>query len=65
MKRKYGFTVIELVIVIVFLGVVFGLFFTQKNHLRQLNRDAERKTAVNAIYFNLTQIYYKNNKYYK
>ncbi len=64
MKRKYGFTVIELVIVIVFLGVVFGLFFTQKNHLRQLNRDAERKTAVNAIYFNLTQIYYKNNKYY-
>ncbi len=64
MKHKSGFTVIELSVVIIFLALIFGLFFNQKNHLRQVDRDNQRKAAVNAIYFNLTEVYYKKNKYY-
>ena len=61
---KKGFTVIELVFSIVFLLTAFGLFFTQKNDLQKSMRDQQRKTSVNSIYFNLKEVYFKQNNYF-
>ena len=61
---KKGFTVIELVFSIVFLLTAFGLFFTQKNDLQKSMRDQQRKTSINSIYFNLKEVYFKQNNYY-
>lgn len=36
----------------------------QKRDIQAQNRDAARKTAVNAIYYNLEDIYYPAHKYY-
>ena len=61
---KKGFTVIELVIVATFAGLLFLLFFIQKNNLDAFSRDEDRKTAINAIYYALEESYYKANGYY-
>lgn len=64
MKRSSGFTVIELVIVAAFLAFAAVLFFIQKNDLQVAARDTERKTAINAIYYDLEEVYYAQHKYY-
>lgn len=61
---KKAFTTLEIIIAIVFLGTLFVLFLNQANQVDKKLRDQERKTSINAIYFNLTQIYYKQNGYY-
>jgi len=63
MKQR-GFTVIELVVVIVFLIFAGILFFVQKNNLEVAGRDETRKTAINAIYYGLEESFYKQNGYY-
>lgn len=64
MKRSDGFTVIELVVVIVFLGLATFLLLSQKNTIDAAQRDAQRKTAINAMYYNLEEVYYPKNGYY-
>lgn len=59
-----GFTVIELIVVIVILAAACLLFFYQKNSLQTANLDERRKTAVNAIYYNLEEVFYPKNGYY-
>lgn len=61
---KKAFTTLEIIVSIVFLGTLFILFVNQSNQVNQKLRDQERKASINAIYFNLTQIYYKQNGYY-
>ena len=63
MKQK-GFTIIELLIVILVLGVGGWLFFTEKATVTAVQRDAARKVAVNAMYYNLEEVFYPANKYY-
>lgn len=64
MKRQSGFTVIELLVVIV-LFVLAGMFFLQqKSQLEQVDRDRQRKTAVNAFHYSLEEVYYKTNGSY-
>ena len=63
-KSKHGFTIIELVIVAAFAGLLFLLFFVQKNNLDAFSRDEDRKTAINAMYYALEESYYKQNGYY-
>ena len=49
MKNKSGFTIPEVVVVVLFL-IIAGVFFTiQKTDLEASKRDNERKTAINAI----------------
>ena len=62
--RKQGFTILELVIVATFAGLLFLLFFIQKNNLDALARDEDRKTAINAMYYALEESFYKDHKYY-
>jgi len=64
MKRSQGFTVIEVIVVILFLGVVTTLLLIQRNNLEAAGRDDRRKTAINAIYFNLEEVFFKKNGHY-
>lgn len=64
MKRHSGFTVIELMFVILLLGAASIIFFIQKNNIEITSRDEQRKTAINAMYYGLEEIYYKENKAY-
>jgi|GEM_PF-37561 len=59
-----GFTVIELVVVGVLLLFAAFLAFTQMNNLQIANDDLRRKTAINAIYYALEEVYYKKHGSY-
>jgi Tfp pilus assembly protein PilE len=62
--NQRGFTVLELLIVVVFLVIVGTIFFVQKRDLEVAQRDSQRKTAINALYYNLEEVYYPANKTY-
>lgn len=64
MKRESGFTVIEILAVILFLGAATILLFIQKDNLQASQRDHTRKTAVNAMYYNLEEVFFEKNGYY-
>lgn len=63
-QRTSGFTVLELIVVIVFLLIAGTVFYIQRRDLEVGKRDAQRKTAINAIYYNLEDVYYPTNKAY-
>lgn len=63
MKQR-GFTVIELFIVIVVLVVGGWLFFNEKSTVSATQRDTARKTAINAMYYNLEEVFYQKTGYY-
>ena len=64
MKTKSGFTVLEIVIVATFAGLLFLLFFLQKGNIDAFDRDEKKKTAINAMYYALEESFYKDNNYY-
>ena len=64
MKAKQGFTVLEIVIVATFAGLLLLLFFLQKSSLDAFDRDEARKTAINAMYYALEESFYKEHNYY-
>lgn len=64
MKNKSGFTLIELIIVIVFASLALILFFVQKINIDAMERDDRRKIAINAMYYGLEEGYYAKNGYY-
>jgi type II secretory pathway pseudopilin PulG len=63
-QRSRGFTIIELIFIIALLGVASVLFFVQKNNLEIAGRDETRKTAINAMYYSVEEVYFKANGYY-
>ncbi len=64
MKKQSGFTVIELLVVIV-LFVLAGIFFLQqKNEIERVDRDRERKISINAFHYSLKEVYYKQKNSY-
>lgn len=63
-KTSRGFTIIELLIVIVVLAAASVLFFVQKNNLEVAQRDETRKTAINAMYYSLEEVFYPANNFY-
>lgn len=63
-KQTNGFTVIELIFVAFLFGVASIIFFVQKQNIEVISRDETRKTAINAIYYSLEEVFYANNKYY-
>jgi type II secretory pathway pseudopilin PulG len=64
MKRAQGFTVIEVIVVAVFLGIAATLLLMQRSDLVAAQRDNQRKTAINAMYYNLEEVFYAKNGYY-
>lgn len=63
-RHNSGFTVIELLVVIAIAGIASVLVFVQQNDLRTSNQDERRKTAINAIYYNLEEVFYPKNGFY-
>lgn len=64
MKSSHGFTVIELLIVVVLFAVASVVFFVQRNQVESAARDETRKTSINALYYSLEEVYFKENKSY-
>lgn len=48
-RKQSGFTIVELLIVIVIIGILAGLVITQILGANQKARDTERKTDINAV----------------
>lgn len=63
MKQR-GFTVIELLVVLVILIVGAWLFFSEQDNINAVQRDSARKVAINAMYYNLEEVYYPQHNYY-
>ena len=59
-----GFTVVELLVVIVLLAISSWLFFSEKARIDAVQRDSTRKVAINAMYYNLEEVFYEKNRYY-
>ena len=49
-NKQSGFTIVELLIVIVVIGILAGLVITTFNGIQQKARDTERETDVKAIH---------------
>lgn len=64
MKYSRGFTVIELLIVVVLFSTASIIFFMQKNNVETAARDEQRKTSINAMYYGLEEVYFKQNSSY-
>ncbi len=62
--KSRGFTVVEVLVVVTVLIFASILFFVQKNNLEVAARDGQRKTAVNAMYYSLEEVFFKQNNYY-
>jgi prepilin-type N-terminal cleavage/methylation domain-containing protein len=63
MKQR-GFTVIELLVVLVILIVGAWLFFSEQDNVTAVQRDSARKVAINAMYYSLEEVYYPQHNYY-
>lgn len=61
---KRGFTVIELLFIVVLVGAASILFFVQRANLASAHRDDARKTSINAMYYGLEEVYYPANGSY-
>lgn len=64
MKRTAGFTVVEIIVAIIFIGAAALLLLIQKGNLEGSKRDQDRKTAINAMYYNLEEVFYEKNGNY-
>ena len=63
-KRSRGFTVIEILFVILFVGTASIVFFVQRHNVETAAADTARKTAINAMYYGLEEVYYPAHSYY-
>jgi len=63
-KQSHGFTVIEILFVSLIAITASILFFVQKNNLETVATDNAKKTAINAMYYSLEEVFYQNNKFY-
>ena len=61
---KRGFTILEITIVGVFATLLLILFFVQKSNIDAMERDEDRKIAINAMYYALEESFYKEHNYY-
>lgn len=64
MKKQEGFTVIEIIVVIAFLGLITTLFFIQRADIAASERDDQRKVSINAIYYSLEEDFFTKNGHY-
>jgi prepilin-type N-terminal cleavage/methylation domain-containing protein len=61
--KQSGFTIVELLIVIVVIGILAGLVVTTFNGIQQRGRDTERQTDVKALHTQVEAYYAQNGKY--
>ena len=59
-NRREGFTIIELLIVIVVIGILAGLVLNSFGNIQERARDTERQNDINSIHTAL-ELYYTDN----
>lgn len=64
MRKSAGFTIIELLVVVVLFLSMCGLFLYQKNTIEAAARDDRRKADINTLYHNLEKVYYPAHQSY-
>lgn len=62
-NKQSGFTLVELLIVIVVIGILAALVITTFSGVQQRARNAERQTDVNAVASQLEKYYADNGSY--
>jgi type II secretion system protein G len=62
-KNNRGFTIVELLIVIVVIGILAALVVVTYNGIQQKARDTERKTDINALHGQFEAYQAQNGKY--
>ena len=63
-SREAGFTVIELIIFFVVMTTLAVFFVLQRMDLETSFDDQYRKTAINSIFYSLTEVYHKEKGFY-
>jgi type IV pilus assembly protein PilE len=61
--KQQGFTIVELLIVIVVIGILAALVITTFSGIQQKGRNTERLTDIKAIHAQLEAYYASNGKY--
>jgi hypothetical protein len=56
MKTTRGFSVVELLAALTFLGILVAVLLFQRQTLTMIRHDQARKTAINAIHYNLEEV---------
>lgn len=64
MKKVRGLTIVELVVIVIFAGLAALVFLYQRSNIVASQRDETRKTAINAMYYNLEEVFYEKHGYY-
>lgn len=62
-KRQEGFTIVELLIVIVVIGILAALVITTFTGIQQRARNTERETDIKAIHGQVEAYYAQNGRY--
>lgn len=62
-KKQQGFTIVELLIVIVVIGILAALVITTFSGIQQKGRDTERQTDIKALHGQLEAYYAQNGRY--
>lgn len=63
-NHQEGFTVVELIVVVCLVIAASVITYLQISNLRTSEQNTQRKTAINAMYYALEEVYYKNNQSY-
>lgn len=56
MKTSSGFTVVEILVLFLFLSVLGAVIYDRYQVLETIHRDKDRKVAINAMYYNLEEV---------
>src|SRR5438132_1966579 len=62
-RRSQGFTIVELLIVIVVIGILAALVIVQFTNVQARARDAERKSDIRALQSKVAEYYALNGNY--
>ncbi len=63
LKNKKGFTIVELLIVIVVIGILATLVIVTFTGIQQKSRDTQRKTDINAVQSHVEAYYAQTGNY--
>lgn len=62
-RKEQGFTIVELLIVIVVIGILAALVVTTFSGIQKKGRDSERKTDIQAVHAQLEAYHATNGRY--
>lgn len=63
LQAEHGFTIVELLIVIIIIGILAALVITTFNGIQQRARDNERETDIKALHSQVEAYFVENDRY--